>query len=100
MALALAVAHDQWAGNVFGPPISWDLETAEAFDVLWGQVEPEAVRSAVRVSADLPQHHDWLAEYADLGFDDLYLHHVGQDQAEFIEAFGELVLPTLREEIR
>ncbi|KRF23504.1 TIGR03885 family FMN-dependent LLM class oxidoreductase [Phycicoccus sp. Soil803] len=92
---ALAVAHDQWAGNVFGPPISWDLETAEAFDVLWGQVEPDAVRSAVRVSADLAQHRDWLAEYADLGFDDLYLHHVGQKQDAFIEAFGEHVLPAL-----
>ena len=92
---ALAVAHDQWAGNVFGPPISWDLETAEAFDVLWGQVEPDAVRDAVRVSADLAQHREWLAEYADLGFDDLYLHHVGQEQDAFIEAFGEHVLPAL-----
>ena len=92
---ALGIAHDQWAGNVYGPPISWDLETAEAFDVLWGQVEPEAVRAAVRVSADLAQHRDWLAEYAGLGFDDLYLHHVGQRQDAFIEAFGEHVLPAL-----
>ena len=92
---ALSVAHDQWAGNVYGPPISWDLETAEAFDVLWGQVEPEAVRDSVRVSADLAQHRDWLAEYAGLGFDDLYLHHVGQQQAAFIDTFGEHVLPAL-----
>ena len=90
---ALAIAHDQWAGNVYGPPISWDLETAEAFDVLWGQVEPDAVRDAVRVSANLAQHREWLAEYADLGFDDLYLHHVGQQQDAFIEAFGVQVLP-------
>jgi probable non-F420 flavinoid oxidoreductase len=92
---ALAIAHDQWAGNVYGPPISWDLETAEAFDVLWGQVEPEAVRDAVRVSADLGQHREWLAEYADLGFDDVYLHHVGQEQAGFIDTFGAQVLPAL-----
>ena len=97
-AEALAVAHDQWAGNVFGPPISWDLETAEAFDVLWGQVEPDAVRDAVRVSADLAQHREWLAEYADLGFDDLYLHHVGQEQSGFIDTFGEQVLPALAHE--
>ena len=95
---ALSVAHDQWAGNVYGPPISWDLETAEAFDVLWGQVEPESVRDSVRVSADLAQHRDWLAEYAALGFDDLYLHHVGQQQAAFIDTFGEHVLPALSTE--
>jgi hypothetical protein len=78
---------------VFGPPVSWDLDSAEAFDVLWSQVAPDAVRDAVRVSADLAQHREWLAEYAELGFDDLYLHHVGQEQAAFIEAFGEQVLP-------
>ncbi|GAA2167273.1 TIGR03885 family FMN-dependent LLM class oxidoreductase [Pedococcus bigeumensis] len=94
-AEALGVAHDQWAGNVYGPPVSWDLETAEAFDVLWGQVDPDAVRDAVRVSADLAQHAEWLAEYAELGFDDLYLHHVGQQQDAFIEAFGKHVLPIL-----
>jgi probable non-F420 flavinoid oxidoreductase len=92
---ALAIAHDQWAGNVYGPPISWDLDTAEAFDVLWQQVEPESVRQAVRVSADLGQHREWLAEYAELGFDDLYLHHVGQEQAAFIDTFGEQVVPAL-----
>ena len=95
---ALGIAHEQWAGNVFGPPLSWDLETAEAFDVLWQQVEPETVRRAVRVSADLGQHREWLAEYAELGFDDLYLHHVGQEQGGFIDTFGEQVLPALDRE--
>jgi probable non-F420 flavinoid oxidoreductase len=95
---ALGIAHDQWAGNVFGPPLSWDLETAEAFDVLWQQVEPETVRRAVRVSADLGQHREWLAEYAERGFDDLYLHHVGQEQSGFIDTFGEQVLPALDRE--
>jgi len=93
---ALRLAHEQWGGNVFGPPISWDIETAEAFDVLWKHVQPEEVRGAVRVSPDLGQHRDWLAEYAELGFDEIYLHHVGQEQAAFIDAFGEKVLPQLR----
>ena len=93
---ALAMAHEQWGGNVFGPPISWDIETAEAFDVLWQKVQPEEVRGPVRVSPDLGQHRDWLAEYAELGFDEIYLHHVGQEQSAFIDAFGETVLPELR----
>ena len=54
------------------------------------------VRDHVRVSADLGRHREWLAEYADLGFDDLYLHFVGQDQGRFIDAFAEHVLPTFR----
>ena len=75
---ALAIAHDQWAANVFGPPVSWDTATVEAFDALAAQVRREAVRTPVRVSADLAEHRDWLEEYAALGFDDIYLHHVGQ----------------------
>ena len=92
---ALHLAHDQWAANVFGPPVPWDTSTVEAFDAIAAQVPEEAVRVPVRVSADLGQHREWLAEYADLGFDDVYLHHVGQDQAGFLDAFGEHVLPQL-----
>ena len=92
---ALAIAHDQWAANVFGPPVSWDTATVEAFDALAAQVPAQAVRTPVRVSADLAEHRDWLEEYAALGFDDIYLHHVGQDQTEFIDAFGEHVLPAV-----
>ncbi len=47
------------------------------------------------VSADLDQHVDWLRELASLGFDEINLHHVGQEQSAFIDAFGEHVLPKL-----
>lgn len=33
------------------------------------------------------------ARYAELGFDEIYLHHVGQEQDEFIDAFADHVLP-------
>ena len=92
---ALAIAHDQWRSNVFAPPICWDLDTAEAFDVASEHVTPDDVAKVVLVSADLGQHTAWLAEYADLGFDEIYLHHVGQEQRGFLDAFGEHVLPQL-----
>ena len=94
-AEALAIAHDQWRTNVFDPPICWDLEMPEAFDVASQYVRPEDVASKVLVSADLAQHVEWLQEYAALGFDDIAIHHVGQDLDAFIDAFGEHVLPAL-----
>ena len=60
-----------------GPPVPWDTSTVEAFDELAAQVPKDAVREAVCVSADLGEHRDWLEEDATLGFDDIYLHHVG-----------------------
>ena len=90
------LAHDQWRTNVFDPPLCWDLETPEAFDVAARLVRPDDVAAKVLVSADLQQHAGWLQEYAALGFDDIALHHVGQDLDPFIDAFGEHVLPALR----
>jgi probable non-F420 flavinoid oxidoreductase len=92
---ALAIAHDQWRSNVFPPPVCWDLDTAEAFDAASEHVTPADVANVVRVSADLGQHAAWIAEYLELGFDEVYLHHVGKEQHAFLDAFGEHVLPQL-----
>ena len=95
-AEAEAIAYDQWRSNVFPPPICWDLETVEQFDVVSADVTMEKVRSVVNVSADPAQHTAWLRGYADLGFDRIYLHHVGKDLLPFVETFGVKVLPELR----
>ena len=67
----------------------------ELFDVTSEHVTVDQVREVVLVSSDLGRHAAWLQAYLDLGFDELYLHHVGQHQAEFIDAFGADVLPQL-----
>ncbi|SDI07918.1 probable non-F420 flavinoid oxidoreductase [Actinokineospora alba] len=91
------LAHDQWRSNVFGPPMAWDLELAEHFDAAAKHVSADDVAKVVHVSADLGRHAEWLRSYVDLGFDEIYLHHVGQHQDDFIAAFGESVLPELAE---
>jgi probable non-F420 flavinoid oxidoreductase len=85
---ALAIAYDQWRTNLFPPPVCWDLETVAHFDAAARHVRPEDVREAVLVSADVARHEAWLQEYAELGFEEIFLHHVGQDLDPFIEAFG------------
>jgi G6PDH family F420-dependent oxidoreductase len=93
---AVAIAMDQWRSNIFAPPIPWDLPTAAHFDGVSAEVGEEQLRKSVNISASLDQHAQWLGEYAGLGFDELYLHFVGQEQAPFIEAFADKVLPQLR----
>ncbi len=92
---ALQIAHEQWRTNVFSPPVSWDVDSAETFDELAKHVPPEAMRDSVVVSADPGRHAAYLAELVDLGFDEVYLHHVGQDLGEFLDVFGAEVLPQL-----
>jgi probable non-F420 flavinoid oxidoreductase len=93
---AEAIAHAQWRSNVFPPPVCWDLDSAELFDIVSQDVPVEQVAQVVHVSSDLGRHAAQLAEYAALGFDEIALHHVGQEQDGFVDAFGAKVLPQLR----
>ncbi|MFI5837818.1 TIGR03885 family FMN-dependent LLM class oxidoreductase [Micromonospora sp. NPDC051300] len=95
-AEAEAIAYEQWRSNVFAPPVCWDLETAEHFDVASADVPMSKVTDAVNVSADPGRHVGWLEEYVELGFDQIALHHVGQEQRAFLDAFGAEVLPKVR----
>jgi probable non-F420 flavinoid oxidoreductase len=94
---ALAVAHDQWSTGVFDTSLAMELELPEQFEAAARFVTPDDVRSAVLVSDDLGRHTAWLGEYAELGFDRIYLHEVGQaeHQQAFIDAFGSKVIPAL-----
>ena len=92
---ALAIAHDQWRTNVHPPPLCWDLATVEQFDLAGRHVRPEDLHGSVLISSDLARHVAWITELADLGFASIYLHHVGQEQRRFIDAFGRDVLPAL-----
>jgi alkanesulfonate monooxygenase SsuD/methylene tetrahydromethanopterin reductase-like flavin-dependent oxidoreductase (luciferase family) len=90
------IAHDQWRSNSYPPPVSWDLDRPELFDIVTEDVSTELLRSVVHISSDLGRHAAQLAEYAELGFDEIALHHVGQEQDGFVDAFGAEVLPQLK----
>jgi G6PDH family F420-dependent oxidoreductase len=93
---ALKGAHEQWRTNVLGGEVNWELRSPRDFDTATRFVRPEDMRDSLLISSSLDQHVDWLAEYIDLGFEELHLHQVGRNQQAFIEAFGAKVLPQLR----
>lgn len=93
---AEAIAVDQCAASALGDPLPWDLKTTAHFDAATKLVQVDDIREAVLISSDLGWHAARLAELLELGFDRLYLHHVGKEQDRFIDAFGDKVLPELR----
>jgi probable non-F420 flavinoid oxidoreductase len=92
---ARATAFQEWRNGVVPAPRAWDLDAPEAFERASASATPDDVAEVVRVSSDLGRHAAWIAEYVELGFDDIYLHHVGPEQRGFLDAFGEHVLPQL-----
>ncbi len=92
---ARELAYDQWRSNVFAAPVSWDMAEVAHFDEACKHVRPEDMDEAVLISADPGEFVDRLGALADVGFDGLYLHHVGQTQREFLDVFGNSVLPEM-----
>lgn len=94
---ALAIAYDQWRQSLIPAHLSWELDRPNAFDARTADATPEQVAETLEVSSDPGRHLDHLAGIAELGVDRIYLHHVGTEQAAFIDTFGEHVLPDLKE---
>lgn len=93
---AVKIARSQWASNCVTPPTTWDLARPSDFEEATRDLTEDKLRETVQISPDLAVHAQRLREFADLGFDELYLHFVGTEQKPFIETFAEHVLPEVR----
>lgn len=94
---ALATAVEQWRANCLPDhDLGWDLELPRHFEAATAHVPDDVVARAVLVSADVARHTAVAQDFLELGFSQLYLHHVGVEQEAFIDTFGAQVLPQLR----
>ncbi len=73
-----------------------DIRNPEDFAGMAKLVRIESFANRMLISADLDEHVETLQKYVDVGFDEIYLHNVGRNQAEFISTFAERVLPRLK----
>jgi coenzyme F420-dependent glucose-6-phosphate dehydrogenase len=92
---ALRAAHREWGANVLPNRLLADLRLPADFEAAAQHLRPDDVTDAIRVSADLERHADWIRRDLELGFDRVYLHNVHRDQHRFIDDFGTSVLPAL-----
>jgi len=94
-AEARRAAHDQWRTNVLDSKTLTELEMPEDFDREAAGLTPEDLEGRIRMSSDIGRHIAWLEEDVAFGFEEIYVHQVGRDQAGFLRAFGERVLPAI-----
>jgi hypothetical protein len=73
-----------------------DIKNPEDFANIAKLVRIENFANRMLISADLDEHTHAVQKYVDMGFDEVYLHNVGRNQAAFISTFGEKVIPRLR----
>ena len=73
-----------------------DIKNPEDFAAMAKMVGPDNFQNRVLMTADFAAHAAHIQHYLDMGFDEVHLHNVGRNQAEFIEVFGKEVLPQLK----
>jgi probable non-F420 flavinoid oxidoreductase len=94
-AAARRSAHEQWRSNIFASDVLATLSGTAQFEAAGRFVRPEDMDDHVHISSDPARHAAWLADYAELGFDSLYVHNVATPQRKFIDMYGEHVLPQI-----
>jgi coenzyme F420-dependent glucose-6-phosphate dehydrogenase len=92
---AVAQAVKEWPNGGMPFP-KQDIKNPEDFAAMAKLVRPEDFKNRVLMTSDLAVHTQHIQRYIDRGFDEIHLHNVGRNQAEFIEVFGREVLPNLR----
>ena len=70
-----------------------DIRSPLDFEQMAKLVRAEDFQGRMLISSDLEAHRREIQKFVDLGFDRIYLHNVGRNQKEWIEAFGREVLP-------
>jgi coenzyme F420-dependent glucose-6-phosphate dehydrogenase len=91
---ALRNAVTEWPNGGMKFP-KQDIRSPFDFEQMARLVRPEDFAGRMLITSDLDAHRADIQRYLDLGIDRVYLHNVGRNQAEWIEAFGRDVLPKL-----
>jgi probable non-F420 flavinoid oxidoreductase len=90
---ALQDAYEQWRTNVFASMVTAEFNLPEQFERAAKFVRPSDVEAKVCVSDDPGVHARRIEQLFEAGFDHVYVHQVGTNQEEFVDAFGRDVLP-------
>ncbi|WP_431071409.1 TIGR03885 family FMN-dependent LLM class oxidoreductase [Microbacterium phyllosphaerae] len=96
---AFAIAREQWRNGLLSPPVTWDLEQPEDFVAAAEGLDEEPLRKAVLIDHDASSLAARIADLAEIGFERVYLHHVGTDQSQFLDAAANELIPALKERL-
>ena len=88
-------AHRLWPNAGLPGEMAQILPTPEHFEQATQLVTMDSTRESVVAGNELDEHLDQVKEYADAGYDELYVANMGPHFLEMIEFYGERVLPAV-----
>jgi G6PDH family F420-dependent oxidoreductase len=90
---AVETAYRCWPNGALEGELGQELPLPRFFRQATSTLSREQVAKQVICGDDPGPHREKIAEFADAGFDHVYVHQVGSDQAAFIRLYEREVLP-------
>ena len=94
---ARRTAHEWWPTAAVPGDLSQELPLPRHFEQAAKAVSEGDVAEAVVCGPDPEPHVAQIREFADAGFDHVYIHQVGPDQDGFFEFYEQEILPRVAE---
>jgi G6PDH family F420-dependent oxidoreductase len=85
-----------WADDGLPGELAQILPTPKHFEQASQLVTEEMIAEDIPCGPDVERHVQALQEYAEAGFDEVYVQQIGPEQDAFFEAYREHVLPRVR----
>jgi len=92
-ASARKTAHELWAYSSLPGELTQELPTPTHFEQASRLVTEEMVAESVVCGPDPEKHAQQFQKFVDAGFDHVYVHQVGPDQAGFLDFYRREILP-------
>lgn len=93
---AIAEMKKYWAGTFVIALFDQKIYTPKMSQTNGSVVGNDTVEEKMCISANAKDHVDYLKQYIDLGFTDIYVHYAGPDQKKFLREYGKDLLPQIR----
>jgi G6PDH family F420-dependent oxidoreductase len=94
---ARQLALKQWPNAAITGQATTELPLPKHFEQLAELVTEDTIAKSVVCGPDAKKHLDAIREFADAGFDHVFVHQIGPDQKGFADFYRAEVLPEIRQ---
>lgn len=91
---AREIAHEWWPNVALAGELGQLLPTPKQFEQATEMVTEDDVAELVACGPDPDTHIEMIETFADAGFDHVYVHQVGPNQADFFDFYENEILPS------
>lgn len=91
---AVSTAHEVWPNGAMPGQLGQDMPSYFHFDQASQLVTEDDIDDAIVCGPAIDEHIEEIEAFIDAGFDHVYIHQIGPDQAGFFDAYATDVLPS------